>query len=416
MEKHVLSNGLTVLLSPINHVRSVSVGIFAKTGSAHEDAAQSGVSHFLEHMLFKGTESRNAKQIASAIEGKGGMLNAWTDKEQTCYYMRVVDTEIDTAIDVLSDMYQRSKFDPEELTLEKGVVLEEIARAQDDPESYVHDLYMSTRWKESPHGREILGSTKTVKKLMSSHLHEYVTKRYTAPNSVVSVAGNFDPANTLESIKRHFGGLSDKAPTEQNFALNSNLGHLSMSKDVEQACFCIGFEGLCVTDPRRHAMKVLNTAFGAEMYSRMFQQIRERRGLAYSVGSYSISYKPGGLFIAYGGINYENWGKVQQIVFDEINDISANGLKDDELQISRDTLVGQAVLWNETPMAIMTKQAQDEIAFGQEITLDQQIKDIQGVTNEQIIDLVRSNCCEDKSSRAIICPKKVKRRGILETV
>lgn len=413
MQKHTLKNGLTVLLSPINYVRSATIGIFAKTGSCNESSEESGISHFTEHMLFKGTKRRTSKEIVSAIEGKGGILNAFTDKELTCYTARVVDTELNTAIDVLADMYQNSLFDPEELEMEKGVVLEEISRSQDNPEEYVHHLFMKNRWKGCVHGREVLGTPETVSSLKSENLHKYVRTKYTGPNTVISIAGNFDPQKILNEIEKQFSGLSDEKVPECPSVILPVLGSETLKRDTEQAHFCIGYDGVSSTDDCRFAVKVLNTAFGAEMYSRLFQEIREKRGLAYSIGSYALSYNPGGLFIAYGGINVKNWDEVQSIVLAEMEDICLYGLKPIELEMAKDTLTGGVVLSQETPAAIMHQTAQSEITFGRDQSIDEFIEKIKAVTNEDIIEFTRNNCKSSQSSFALICPKSTKSRGIL---
>lgn len=413
MQKHILKNGLTVLLSPISHVRSVSMGVFAKTGSCDESNKESGISHFVEHMLFKGTKRRNSKEIASSIEGKGGELNAFTDKELTCYHAKVIDSEVNTVIDVLADMYQNSTFDPTELELEKGVVLEEISREQDNPEGYVHSLFVANRWKDLPHGRDILGSAETVSTLKSSHLHEHIKTKYTAPNTVVSIAGFFEPEKVLKEIEKQFSELSDTDVKKTQKTISSNLKSVTLQRDTEQAYFCIGYDGTSSTDDARFAAKVLNTAFGSEMYSRLFQEIREKRGLAYSIGSYCLSYQPSGLLVAYGGINAKNWDDVQAIILSEMADIYYNGLKTEELEMAKDTLVGGVILSLETPMSIMQKTAKSEIDFGRDQSVDKFIKSIKSVTNEDIINFARANCTPDKASFALICPQSSKIRSML---
>lgn len=413
MQKHTLKNGLTVLLSPINHVRSASIGVFAKTGSCHESNEESGISHFVEHMLFKGTSRRASKEIASAIEGKGGELNAYTDKELTCYTACVVDTEINTAIDVLADMYQNSVFDPDELELEKGVVLEEISRSQDNPEGYIHSLFSENRWKGLPLGREILGTPETVSALMSQNLHRHMQLKCTAPNTIVSIAGNFDPESVLKEIEKQFSNLSSQEVVSAPQKISSTISDVTLQRDTEQAYFCIGYDSVSSVDDSRFAVKLLNTAFGGEMYSRLFQEIREKRGLAYSVGSYNMSYLPGGLLIAYGGINLKNWDDVQSIVMSEMEDICLNGLKPEELAMAKDTINGNLILSQETPSAIMHKTAKSEILFGRDQSIEEFVTSINAVSNEDIITFARDNCSPSKSSFTLICPKSTKGRGII---
>jgi predicted Zn-dependent peptidase len=406
MEKHILKNGLTVLLTQIPHVRSASIGVYSKTGASDERSDESGIAHFVEHMLFKGTSRRNAKDIASAIEGKGGELNAFTGVEQTCYYARVIDSELNTAIDVLADIYQNSVFDPNEIELEKGVVLEEIAREMDNPEGYVHSLFAQNRWKGQSYGREILGTPETVSDLQTSNLQRYMQEKCTAPNTIVTVAGNFsDSSKVLEEIEKHFNTLSDKEVSKPSVTIQSTISNSVLNRDAEQAYFCLGYDGVGTTDESRFAMEVLNTAFGSEMYSRLFQEIREKRGLAYSIGSYTTLMKHGGLFVSYGGINLKNWEDVKSIILEEMDDIRWDGLKPEELLMAKNAIVGSNLLHQETPQSIMHKRAHDEINFGRDETVDEFIQKVMAVTNNDVIDFVRTNCTPEKSSYTLICPQ-----------
>jgi predicted Zn-dependent peptidase len=409
MQKHILKNGLTVLLSPLPHVRSIAIGVYAKTGSANETEKESGISHLVEHMLFKGTKTRSAKDIASAIEGRGGSLNAYTDKERTCYLIHTVDDEFSTALEILADMYQNSVFDPVELELEKGVVQEEIARELDDPSSYSHSLFVSKRWKTSPYGREVLGSKESVQALTAIDLHNHVKLKYTAPNTIISIAGNFDPKEALKEVEKYFENLSsDISVQNQPLTLVSTIESEILHWDTEQSYFCIGWDAPSSSDDARFASYVLNTAFGGEMYSRLFQEIREKRGLAYSVGSYTGHSKVGGLFIAYGGINPKHWDEVQNIVISEMKDISANGLHQEELEMAKNTMIGQIKLSRETPMSIMGQTANDEIKFGEKRSIDMHIAPIRNVTSNAVIDYVRASCQPNQASYTLVCPHKQK--------
>lgn len=415
MTKHVLKNGLTVLMTQMPHVKSVSAGIYVKTGSAYEPDTKAGMSHFLEHMLFKGTKNRTAKEVAAAIEGKGGMLNAYTDRGVTVYYAKGIYTEVDTILDVLADMYQNSLLAPEEIELEKKVVLEEISREFDDPDSFIHSLYISQRWNGSSWGRPILGTRETVSALTSQDLKNYVTTHYTAPNTVVSIAGSFDEKHVLEQVEKLFSGLSNANVAEPVFANTINRESLAIQRDVEQACFCIGFSGMSNTDERRHAMYVISTALGGEMYSRLFQEIREKRGLAYSVGTYTASYKHDGLLVVYGGTNYKNWDTVQQIVAEQIADITKNGLTSQELEMSKDNNIGLTMLSQERPADIMANQAYDEINHGRRISVEETVQKIKDINNDMIIE-VAQQIFPGNESHAIIYPKSHKPgflRGIL---
>ena len=416
MKKHVLKNGLTVLMTKMPHVKSVSVSIFAKTGSAAEPDSKAGLSHFLEHMMFKGTSNMSAKELAAAIEGKGGMLSAYTDRDVTSYYARGIYSEVNTLLTVLADMYLNSLFLPQEVELEKQVVLEEISREFDYPESYIHSLFVSNRWSGSSWGRPILGSRETVAELRSSDLKEYVATRYTAPNTIISIAGSFDERAVLKLIGELFQDLPD---TSVEFPASShvmNYESLDIQRDVEQACFCIGFNGLNSSDDSRYALRLINTALGGEMYSRLFQEIRERRGLAYSVGSYNLSYPNDGLLVAYGGTNYKNWDNVKSIVREQIEDITKNGLTPQELDMAKDNNIVLTLLSQEKPYDIMSTQAYQEIMFGKQISVEEIVKRISAVDNNQVLETAQ-RLFPNSESHAIIYPKSQKPgfiRGILD--
>lgn len=409
MQKHTLKNGLTVLLNPFSHVNSVAIGVIAKTGSAHESLEESGISHFCEHMLFRGTKTRTAQEISTTIEGRGGMLNAHTSKEDTCYYARVVDSEFSVALEVLADMYQNSLFEESEIELERGVILEEIAQAQNDPESYVHDLHISKRWKDSPYGREILGTNESVSRLGATDMLNYVKKWYTAPNTIVSIAGNFDPEKALKQITSLFGDLSSKDVESLLQKIKSTPESIVLKSNSGQVYFSMAYDAPDYTNPERHVVQVLNKAFGGETYSRLFQEIREKRGLAYSVGSYHLSYRNGGLLTAYGGVNKQNWDTVYNIILEEMDDICRYGLYENEIGIAKKTLIGQFALQRETPLSIMIIQAQNEMHFGCERTTEQYISGVNSVQNLQIIEFVRQTCSPSQSSFALIGAPENKR-------
>ncbi|HWD40399.1 MAG TPA: pitrilysin family protein, partial [Fimbriimonas sp.] len=296
VEKFTLPNGVRVLVEPVSHVRSAAIGLWCKTGSRHESDHEAGITHLIEHMLFKGTEKRTSKQIAEAIEGRGGALNAFTDKETTCYYCRVLSDDTANGVDVLTDMMLHSLIDPEELAREQGVVLEEIKRSEDEPSDHVHDLHLQYRWGDHPLGKPIIGTPRSVSSFTRSDITAYMDRRYRAENVLLAVAGNVTQEEVIKAAESALGKIphttSDSQPTRPAGTAQTNL----VGKDVEQVHFCIGTDGTSIYDDSLYTMAVLDAALGGSMSSRLFQEIREKRGLAYAVGSYSLTYGAGGAY------------------------------------------------------------------------------------------------------------------------
>lgn len=410
MLKEVLPNGLTILLSPVSTVNSVAVGVFVEAGRIHETDEQAGISHMLEHMLFKGTKTRTAKQMSRIIGGKGGDYNAYTDRDHTCYFIHTIASEVETAIDILGDMYTNSLIDPKELILEQKVVLEEIAHADEDPSDRIHDMFIAERWKGSAYGLEILGTTKSVSGFTSADLFGYMKERYCASNTVISIAGNFDPVRVIECVKRCFADISQEVvkKTEHVPVVNSYQS-ISQFEPIDQAYFCIGFDTVPYLNPLHPASCLLNIAYGGESYSRLFQTIREERGMAYAIGSYRVTRPIGGLLVAHGVINSRNWDTVYDIILSEMNDICKNGLTPDELELAKDTACGHSLMRHESMMDVMNHEAACEMKFGRHLPTEEIVEGYRAVTNDDIVEL--SNISSD-SSYALILPK----RGILSRI
>src|SRR5437763_3906167 len=306
--KSVLSNGVRVITESMPGFRSASIGIWADVGSAVEQPQLRGVSHMVEHMLFKGTERRTARQIAEEMDGVGGNLNAFTDKEATCYYAKVMDVHLPLAVDVLSDMFLNSRFDPSELAKEQKVVLEEIKMYDDSPDELIHDLFIQTMWRGSNLGSPTIGFADTVTKLTQDDLRQHM-KRHYAPNSVVvAAAGNVDHDALAEMLERALAPFMGTCtlPVPENPP--STPASLFRQKDSEQAYVVLGTTGLSVRDDRRYVLSVLDTILGGGMSSRLFQEIREKRGLVYTVYSFQAGYRGAGLFGVYCGTSPENVG------------------------------------------------------------------------------------------------------------
>ncbi|MFD3260976.1 M16 family metallopeptidase [Paenibacillus lentus] len=388
MHKTQLKNGLRVVMEKIPTFRSVSFGIWVKTGSRNESPDLGGISHFIEHMLFKGTERYDAKEIAEQFDAIGGNVNAFTSKEYTCYYAKVLDEHLPIAVDVLSDMFFRSLFDAEELRKEKNVILEEIAMYEDTPDDMVHDLISEAAYGSHPLALPILGTEKQLQAMDSSHLKAYMREKYTIDNTVISIAGNYDDS-IIELLEEHFGGFSARG-TESVLTVPEFLGGMKFHrKKTEQNHICLSFPGLKIGDKNQYAMVLLNNALGGGMSSRLFQEIREKRGLAYSVFSYHSSHADSGLFTVYAGTAPKQTKDVLELTKEILHDVSLNGLTDSELSKGKEQLKGSLILSLESTSSRMNRLGKNELMLGRHFTLDEIISRIEAVTMEDIDDVLR---------------------------
>lgn len=387
IQKTTLTNGVRVLTESVTHVGSASIGLWCRTGSTNETDTEGGITHFIEHMLFKGTNRRNAKQIAEEIEGRGGMLNAFTDKEQTCYYTRVLAQDAGVAVDVLTDMVRNSLLDPEELQREKGVVLEEIKRGEDEPGDHVHDLHMQGLWPNHPLGLPIIGTPESVSSFGRDDLADYISRRYSASTLLLSAAGNIKHDDFVKWAEERLGDLpaGEVSPKLERPQIQPGLN--LVTKDVEQVHFCIGTEGCSVYDDDLFPLIVMDGVLGGGMSSRLFQEIRERRGLAYSVSSYNLPYSSGGSFTIYGGTGRQTWEEVQKLVRVEMDRIMGELVSNDELEKVKRNLSGTLALSLEAMSPRMMRMARNEFLHGRVIPLDETLQRIANVTSEQIQSL-----------------------------
>lgn len=387
IKKFVLPNGVRVLVEPFTHVKSAAVGLWCRTGSRHEHHNEAGITHLIEHMLFKGTPKRTAKQIAEEIEGRGGALNAFTDKESTCYYCRVLMDDVANGVDVLTDMMRNSLIDPDELKREQGVVLEEIKRSEDEPSDHVHDLHLQNRWKNHPLGLPIIGTPESVASFKRDDIKTYMDRQYRGDHVLLSIAGNVDPDEIVKLAETELGSIpagnnDPEVPRPTGVARNDFV-----EKDVEQIHFCIGTDGASLYDEDYYTQAVFDGALGGSMSSRLFQEIREKRGLVYAIGSYSLSYTAGGAYTVYGGTGVENWPLVQEIVRQEFDKVMKDGLETEELARTKRNLSGNLVLALEGMSGRMMRMSRNELTHGREITIEETLRKIDAVTNEQIVEV-----------------------------
>ena len=402
-QREQMQNGIRIVMEPITYVNSVSIGIWVKIGSRYESITNNGVSHFIEHMLFKGTKNRTAKEIANSIDKIGGQINAFTSKESTCYYAKVLDSHFDIALDVLSDMFFNSNFSSEEIEKEKGVIIEEISMYEDSPEDLVHDLFAQAVWSENPLGMSILGTEESLAKIDRSSMLDYYNSNYIPENIVISVVGNIEPKVVAEKIKKCFETYNPRLKAvnklkEPSFETNSII----RSKDTEQIHLCIGFDGVDIRNSHYYPLLVVNNIFGGAMSSRLFQSIREDKGLAYSVFSYPSSYQDCGLFSIYAGMKPTQLHKVSELIMQEIHEIKKNGISQEELYDSKEQLKGSYILGLESTSGRMISIGKSELMLNKIYSPSEIIEKIDRIDMESVDNAIKHIFTLDKMAAAVI--------------
>ena len=402
-QKETLINGIRIVTEEISYVNSVSIGLWIKVGSRYESIENNGISHFIEHMLFKGTKNRSAKDIANSIDKLGGQLNAFTSKECTCFYAKVLDTHFDIALDVLADMYFNSNFDPEEIDKERGVVLEEINMYEDSPEDLVHDLFSQAVWSGNPLGMSILGTEESLENLNREKIVQYFNENYLPQNMVISVVGNFKHKDVIHKIKSYFEKTEHKDKAAAHIDIPSFEPEYTLkSKVTEQIHLCMGFNGIDIKNKAFYPMLVLNNVFGGAMSSRLFQKIREDRGLAYSVFSYPSSFEDCGLFSIYAGSKPGNLKNVAGLIMEEINIIKKTGISDEELYDSKEQLKGSYILGLESTSGRMISIGKSELLLDKIYSPAEILERIDKVDMESVNDIIQHIFDTDSMGAAVI--------------
>jgi predicted Zn-dependent peptidase len=387
--RDVLPNGLRLVTERMPHVRSVSIGVWLARGSRHESAEQSGIAHFVEHMLFKGTATRSAEDIAQTIDSIGGQMDAFTAKEYASYYIKVLDEHLPLAVDVLSDIVMRPAFDPEDVEREKKVVLEEIKMVEDTPDDLVHELFTEQFWRDHPLGRPILGTKETVEAFTADRLRQYFRTAYTSPNLIVAVVGNVEHEEVGDLIGRFFEGLpSLKEPlAEQPPRVVPHV--LIRNKELEQSHVCLGTSSYQQDHADRYTSYVLNTVLGGSMSSRLFQNIREKRGLAYAVFSGLSAYRDAGSMTIYAGCANDAVGELIDLVISELRRFKDETLPEPELRRAKDHLKGSLMLNLESTSSRMSHLARQEIYFDRQFGLDETLDGVERVTADDVMRVAR---------------------------
>ena len=392
--RSVLPGGLRVITESLPSVRSAAFGIWAGVGSRDEDTAHAGATHYLEHLLFKGTRRRTALDISAAMDAVGGELNAFTGKEYTCYYARVLDADVPLAIDILSDMVTGSLIEPKDVDAERGVILEEIAMNDDDPADTVHEAFTAQLWGDTPLGRPILGTAASINAITREQISEHYAARYRPPDLVVAAAGNVDHDSVAEQVRRAFGPVlsGDAAPAAPRLGgpppeARGRAGVRLVSRGIEQANLVLGCEALARTDDRRFALGVLNAALGGGMSSRLFQEIREKRGLAYSVYSFSAQQADTGMWGVYVGCLPAKADEVLRICQEEIAKVISGGLTGAELDRGKGQLRGSLVLGLEDPSSRMSRLGKAELVYPRLEPVEEILAAIEAVSHDDVREI-----------------------------
>jgi predicted Zn-dependent peptidase len=382
--REVFPSGLRLVTERIEHVRSATVGVWLTRGSRHETESQSGIAHFIEHMLFKGTHTRSAEDIAQAIDSVGGHLDAFTAKEYASYYIKVLDEHLPFAWDILSDIVRNPAFRPEDIEREKKVILEEIKMVEDTPDDLVHELFTQSLWEGHPLGRPILGVPATVSALDEVTLSDYFTSTYTAPNFVIAAVGNIEHARVRDLVLERFGSLPGTPPATSDAAPAVMPQVLIRTKELEQSHICVGASSYAQSHEDRYVSYLLNTVLGGSMSSRLFQNVREKRGLAYSVFSGLSAYRDAGAVTIYAGCANDAVPEVVSLIVDEVRGIK-KALPADELRRAKDHLKGSLMLSLESTSSRMSNLARQEIYFDRQFTLDETLEAIERVSIDDVV-------------------------------
>jgi len=383
--KEILPNGITLLTEAMPHVRSVAVGVWLKRGSRHETPAQSGISHFIEHMVFKGTKQRSAEVIAAQVDSIGGHMDAFTAKEYASFHLKVLDEHLPLAVDILGDITMNPLFDPTEMTKEKKVIFEEINMVEDTPDDLVMELYTGAFWPRHPLGRPILGTKTSVSRFRRDELAGFFRSVYRPGNIVIAAAGHLEHEATSRLVRRHFAELAaGGSPRNGGPPRPASRIVTRSKKELEQVHLCLGTPAYPQAHGDRYGVYILNTVLGGSMSSRLFQNVREKRGLVYSISSGVSAYSDAGTLTIYAGTSLDSVDEVVRLSLEELRRMKGEALPDDELRRAKDHLKGSLMLSLENTSSRMSHIARQEIYFGRTFVLDEILAGIEAVSAEDV--------------------------------
>jgi len=387
-KKTLLPNGVRIITEEIDHVRSAALGIWVGAGSRDEREGFEGISHFIEHMFFKGTEHRSARALAESLEAVGGQLNAFTTKEYTCYYAKVLDEDLDLAIDVLSDMFFSSLFDEKEIEKEKNVVIEEIKMYEDSPDELIHDVFSECVWNDHPLGKPILGTEESIRSLSRERIMQFLTEHYAPDNVVISVAGKIKHEDVVAKLSPHFGTFNRGGRRVLEETPKGLTIEHYQKKDTEQMHILLGVPGLGQDDEDIYAMHIFNNILGGGLSSRLFQEIREQRGLAYSVYSYHSTYVDTGLFAVYAGTSPKNTQEVIACILEELMEMKKKGISVEELVRTKAQIKGGLYLGLEAVSSRMSRLGKTELTYNRVLSPEEVVEKLEKVTQEDVLRVI----------------------------
>src|SRR6478609_6056347 len=403
IKREVLHNGLIVLSEEMAHIRSISIGIWMKSGSRDEDPEINGISHFTEHMVFKGTTNRTARDIARQVDSIGGNMDAFTGKETICFNIKVLDEHLPIAIDILSDLVLNPTFDPKDILREKGVILEEIKMDEDNPDYLVHEIFTQNFWKDHPLGKPILGTKETVRSFEQQKLFDFYRQRFSPNNMIISAAGNLNHHAFVQLIKERFAAL-DRMPNGFHLPAPAVTARVITrnKKSLEQVQLCLGVPSHPISDEKRYVSYVLNTVLGGGMSSRLFQKIREEQGLVYSIYSDLNPYRDTGCLSVYAGTSTEAIPKVVDSVMTEFREMKGEIIPEEELRRAKDQLKGSLMLSLESSTSRMSNLARQEMYFERFFSMDETIDQIEAVTGGEVCEMAAALFHPDKVAVTVL--------------
>lgn len=387
VNKTILKNGIRIVTKKMPHVRSTSMGVWLNVGARDESEAESGLSHFIEHMIFKGTAKRTAFQIAKEFDAIGGQTNAFTSLENTCYHAKVLDTHLETIVDILADIFLNSVFNAKEVENERAVILQEVGMVEDNPDEYVHILAGNHFWGENSLGRSILGPRENIVRFDADTIKKFFHRFYQPERIVISAAGSLEHERFVDLVGPAFESVRPGNGISQRITPDGHPLIKLHYKDLEQVHICLGTKGISITDPQRYAYSLMNTLLGGNMSSRLFQEIRERRGLAYSVYSFISSYVDTGMFGAYVGVNPKNAHESIELLLKEIRKLKEMRVGSNELIKAKEFTKGNILLSSENNDNQMVRLAQNETHFGRFIPSQEVVDKVEAVTADEILEL-----------------------------
>ena len=398
-----LDNGIKVALESISYVRSISFGIWVKNGSRNELPQENGVSHYIEHMMFKGTENRTARQIAEEMDALGGQINAYTTKEYTCYHTRVLDKHIDCALDVMSDMLLHPLIAEEDVQKERNVITEEIYMYDDAPEELVHDALQDAIWRDTSLGMPILGTEETIAAFDAAFIRAYYERNYHQENIVLSVAGNFAEEEMLGKLNEKLGQWKRETPfVQQDTHADYQTAQVEKEKDIEQVHICLAFPGLTREHPQKYALAIFNTLFGGGMSSRLFQKIREENGLTYSIYSYTTAFADTGVFTICASMNPNQAERVFELIAEELKEVTAEAFPEQLIAVTKEQMISNFIIGTESTLNRMTSAGASLLLRGEVQETEEVIAKIEAVTAADVLAAARAVLDTEKISYSAV--------------